>query len=204
MRSFPAENTKSHSPLNGIVNLEDSEDTTIDVRWAPAVTHNTIHRAVHHNREERITREIHTHDYFHRILPVTDVEVLPPRHFVPSVVDPTKLIEVPGHAIPGRRDDDDQKMRNWFIARAVEKSSTDWLNQRRGPRRLTARGFRDGEGAHHEWVGEDGVERSTTTWVHPPTIEEGGRRTGQTVPFHLGSADPNRDGFRPEDFSVDS
>ncbi|KAI9681058.1 MAG: hypothetical protein M1822_007132 [Bathelium mastoideum] len=200
-RPLLVENAKSPPSLDGIVDLNDSEDTTVDTRWAPAVTHQIIHKDIHHIREERITREIHTHDHFHRILPVIDVEVLPPRHFVPSATDPTRLVEVPGSAIPGRRDDDDQKMRNWFIARTMENTQTNGSELGAGPRQFTAREFRGGEGAHYEWMGEDGVQRSTTTWIHPPTVEDGGKRTAQTVPFHLGSKNPSHDGFRPEDFS---
>ncbi|KAF2238960.1 hypothetical protein EV356DRAFT_225082 [Viridothelium virens] len=197
-RSLHVENTKSSPSLEGVVDLTDSEDTTLATRWAPAVTHETIHKDVHHIRKEHITREVHTHDYYHRILPVIDVQVLPPRHFVPSTTNSGQLVEVPGSAIPGRRDDEDQKMRNWFVARGVEKVD----EAATGPRRFTARDFQDDEGDHHDWIGEDGVKRSTTTWVHAPTAETGGQRTRQTMPFHFGSTDPDQDGFRAEDFSA--
>ena len=199
-RSFLVRNAKSPPSLEGVVDLNSSEDTTVATRWDPAVTHQTVHKDIHNIREEYITREIHTHDYFHRILPIVDVEVLPPRHFVPSATNPSELVEISGNAIPGRRDDEDQKMRNWFIARSVEDGEHGQVEVGGGPRRFTAREFRDGEGDHHEWVGADGVQRSTTTWVHPPAVEDGGKRSGQTVPFHIGSADPSQDGFRAEDF----
>ena len=199
-RSLLVEDAKSPISLDGIIDLSNSEDTTVNTRWAPAVTHETINKDVHHIREEHITREIHTHDYFHRILPIIDVEVLPPRHFVPSATDPAELVEVAGNSIPGRRDDDDHNMRHWFIARAVEEHAGGQTGSGTGPRRFTARTFRDGDGDGHEWIGEDGVQRSTTTWIHPPTIEDGGQRSGQTIPFHFGSTDPSRDGFRAKDF----
>ena len=65
-----------------------------------AVVHETVLRDVHHIHEERITREIHNHDYFHRILPVIDVEVLPPRHFLP--VEGGGLVEISTSEVPGR------------------------------------------------------------------------------------------------------
>lgn len=48
------------------------------------MVHETILPTVHHIRHEEITREIHTHDVYHRQLPIIDVQVLPARHFVPS------------------------------------------------------------------------------------------------------------------------
>ena len=38
---------------------------------------------VHHIRHEQVTREIHTHDVYHRELPIIDVQVLPARHVIP-------------------------------------------------------------------------------------------------------------------------
>lgn len=41
------------------------------------------------------------------------------------------------------------------------------------------------EGDTKRYVGPDGVERTEQWWVHPPTIEDGARLTGQTVPMHF-------------------
>lgn len=60
----------------------DTVDTTVE--YAPAVVHETRIVDTHHIIEEHITRSIHHHDINHRVLPVVDVEVLTPRHFIPS------------------------------------------------------------------------------------------------------------------------
>ena len=65
-----------------------------------AVVHETVHKDIHHIREERITRDIHNHDVYHRILPIVDVEVLPPRHFLP--VEGGGLVEISASEVPGR------------------------------------------------------------------------------------------------------
>lgn len=65
-----------------------------------AVVHETVHRDIHHVREERITRDIHNYDVYHRMLPIVDVEVLPPRHFLP--VEGGGLVEISASEVPGR------------------------------------------------------------------------------------------------------
>ena len=65
-----------------------------------AVIHETVHKDIHHVREERITRHIHNYDVYHRILPIVDVEVLPPRHFLP--VEGGGLVEISASEVPGR------------------------------------------------------------------------------------------------------
>ena len=71
-----------------------------DLLSFPAVVHETVHQDIHHVREERITRDIHEHDVYHRILPIVDVEVLPPRHFLP--VEGGGLVEISASEVPGR------------------------------------------------------------------------------------------------------
>jgi len=36
-----------------------------------------------------------------------------------------------------------------------------------------------------EYLGEDGVPRTEMTWIHPPTVQDGGRKTGQTEALFL-------------------
>ncbi|KAF2721253.1 hypothetical protein K431DRAFT_285083 [Polychaeton citri CBS 116435] len=72
-------------------------NTTVHERIAPAVTHETVHKEVHHVRQEHITRDIHHHHVVHRVLPLVDVETLPTRHFVPTE---TGLKEVSEREIP--------------------------------------------------------------------------------------------------------
>lgn len=125
-----------------------------------AATQETIHPHVHHVREEVVTREIHTHDVFHRIQPVIDVRVLPARHFVPSATT-GELVEIPAESVPGRKG-------NWAVVQApLREEGT----------------LEDGKPKFEEdydFVDEEGVRRSRKTEWQEPVLEEGGRLTGQT------------------------
>ncbi|TKX26115.1 hypothetical protein C1H76_1614 [Elsinoe australis] len=66
------------------LDMSDTQDTTVIETWAPAVTHEKVTKHIHHVREEKIYRDIHTHEVRNHILPVVDVQVLPARHFVPT------------------------------------------------------------------------------------------------------------------------
>lgn len=175
--------------LTGVVNLSNTEDTTLHERWAPAVTHETIRQDVHHIREERITREIHNHHVFHRVLPIIDIEVLPARHFVPVQGGYAEIAEdeVPGRAGPNAQ---------WLIAETVSKL----LPESKGPilpNRFTARTFEGEEGDYKESTAPEGFKRTEQWWVHPPTFyEPHAVASGQTYPFYLGSPDPRDDGLR--------
>ena len=131
---------------------------------------------MHHVREEVITREIHTHDVFHRMLPVIDVEVLPPRHFLP--VEGGGLVEIGADEVPGRGN-------NWVIAETASKIPSDQPAPK-GARRFTARQFPGTEGDAVQYTTPEGYEHTETTWVHPPELETGGRDTGQTWPMVFG------------------
>lgn len=172
--------------LDGVVDLRNTVDTTVDEKWAPAVVHETVNREVHHIREEVVTREIHNYHIFHRILPIIDVEVLPARHFVPD--GRGGKIEISEDEIPGRTG---PYQRTWAIVENVTRD-----NVVLEPRKFTARQFRDGEGDYKEYISAAGVPTTETTWIHPPTIEEFGEYTGQTEPFHFGSKDSRDDGLR--------
>ncbi|KAI6090988.1 hypothetical protein F4821DRAFT_227193 [Hypoxylon rubiginosum] len=75
------ETHSSHGAFPDLTNTVDTEEVTTH---APAVTHETIRPHIHEIIEEQIYRDIHTHEVFHRIQPVYDVEFLPARHFVPG------------------------------------------------------------------------------------------------------------------------
>ncbi|MCJ1359284.1 MAG: hypothetical protein MMC33_009285 [Icmadophila ericetorum] len=158
----------------------NTTDTEIIEKWNPAVVHETVHQDIHHIREEVITREIHTHDVYHRILPIIDVEVLPARHFLP--VEGGGLVEISADEVPARAN------QHWVIAETASRIPSDAQVQAYTQRReFTAREFPGTEGDKVEYVGEDGVKRTEETWVHPPELETGGRETGQTWPMEFGS-----------------
>lgn len=143
----------------------------------PAVVHETVVQDVHHIREELITKEIHTHDVYHRILPVIDVEVLPPRHFLP--VEGGGLVEISGKEVPGRG-------KNWVIAETASKIPSDQPAPSQ-QRIFSARQFPGTEGDAVRYRTREGHEKTEETWVHPPTLETGGRDTGQTWPMEFGN-----------------
>ncbi|KAL8972602.1 MAG: hypothetical protein Q9183_000460 [Haloplaca sp. 2 TL-2023] len=165
---------------------QDTYDTEVVEKVAPAVIHETIHKDIHHVREEHITQEIHTHDVYHRILPVVDVEVLPPRHFLP--VEGGGLVEISGKEVPGRG-------RNWVIAETASKIPSDQPGSTK-PREFSARQFPGTEGDAIKYITPEGHEKTEQTWVHPPELETGGRDSGQTWPMEFGtdaSSKPSRE-----------
>ena len=154
----------------------NTRDTEVIEKIAPAVTHETVKEKVHNIREEVITREIHTHDVFHRMLPVIDVEVLPPRHFLP--VEGGGLVEIGADEVPGRGN-------NWVIAETASKLASN-ESAPTGRRPFTAREFPGKEGDEVKFTADEGHEITHTTWVHPPELETGGRDSGQTWPMVFG------------------
>ncbi|KAI9784861.1 MAG: hypothetical protein M1816_000706 [Peltula sp. TS41687] len=154
--------------LEGVLNLGNSVDTEVITEQAPAVVHETIIPKVHHIREEKIVREIHTKDIIHRIQPIIDVEVLPPRHFVPD--GHGGLREISADQLPGRRG-------HWGIVETVTKAPGDVTEQRplppTEPQIVSQRSY----------VTEDGIPRTETVWRHPPELATGGEATGQTWPL---------------------
>ncbi|KAL8769980.1 MAG: hypothetical protein Q9209_004227 [Squamulea sp. 1 TL-2023] len=152
-------------------------DTQVVEKVAPAVVHETVHKNVHHVREEHITKEIHNHDVYHRILPIIDVEVLPPRHFLP--VEGGGLVEISGKEVPGRGN-------NWVVAETASKIPSDQPAPK-GLRPFSARQFIGTEGDAVSYPMPEGYERTEQTWVHPPELETGGRDTGQTWPMEFGN-----------------
>ncbi|KAL6719113.1 hypothetical protein ACLMJK_003350 [Lecanora helva] len=154
----------------------NTDDTEIIEKVAPAVVHEKISKDIHHVREELITKEVHTHDVYHRILPIIDVEVLPPRHFLP--VEGGGLVEVSASEVPGRGS-------NWVIAETASKIPSDQA-ARRGARGFTARDFSGQEGDSSKYISPEGHEKTEQSWVHPPELEEGARITGQSWPMVFG------------------
>lgn len=186
VKNYAVKDSPAAPTLSGVVDLRNTVDTTVDEKWAPAVLREVVNKDIHHIREEVVTREIHNHHVFHRILPIIDVEVLPTRHFVPD--GKGGLVEISEHEIPGRTGPYRQ---NWAI---VETASRDHVVHK--PRQFTARHFSGNEGDYKEYISAAGVPTTETTWIHPPVLEEYSELTRQTVPFYFGSPDPRDDGLR--------
>ncbi|KAI2464689.1 hypothetical protein F4781DRAFT_439324 [Annulohypoxylon bovei var. microspora] len=88
------------SPISGnaIPSLSNTVDTDKTTSYAQAITHETVRPHIHEIKEEQIYRDTHTHDVYHRIQPVSDIEVLPARHFV--LGSNSALVEVPEGDLP--------------------------------------------------------------------------------------------------------
>lgn len=174
--------------VDGVVDLGHTEDTIVHKRMAPAVTHETIKHDYHEIRHEERTRDIHEHHIHHRILPIKDVEVKPARHYIQNSFG--QRTEVSEDQVPGRSPK--------LTRRVIEEVYKDLLPKNKspsGPRQFSAREFSGSQGDDWDAVSPEGVKLSERWWVHPPTLENGGKESGQTVPFHLGSANPADDGF---------
>lgn len=108
----------------------------------PAVTHDVVDQHFHEIREEQITRDIHTYDIYHRVLPVVDIVVLPARHFVLNE-DGSKR-EISEAEVPGRAGTN----QDWQI---VETLSRPREERSQAPMQFTARKFEGTEGDYREW-----------------------------------------------------
>lgn len=187
-RNFLVKDSPKPVGLAGIVDLTNTKDTTVHEKWAPAVTHQQIVEQHREIREEVVTCEVHEHHVFHRKLPIIDIEVTPARHFIPVQGG---YAEVAEEEMPGRTRD----KTNWVIAELASKGLPE-DSRFTGPRQFTARKFEGTDGDAKAFKAPEGHQRTEQWWVHPPTAEDGGRRTGQTYPFHFGSSNPRDDGLR--------
>lgn len=185
----------------GMLHMGNSEETVRHETMEPAVVHETIIENFHEIKQEvcactdaifmpfdmlttkpqQIIREIHNHHIFHRILPVIDYEVLPARHFVPLPEGGYREIsssELP----PGTGDRVEQVIADAVAQLLPPPPPPGAMHE---PRRFTAREFPGAEGDYKEYMSPEGVLQTERWWVHPPTLEDGAYRTGQTEDFHF-------------------
>lgn len=170
--------------LSGIgIDLTNTTETHLHEHYDPAVTKEVIKPTMHEIRQEQITREIHNHDIFHRILPVKDVEIIPSRHFMRD--EAGNVQEIPASAVP------------YGTNTVLEvKNVVNEKNYHLVPRRFTASTLEGFAEDFADRVDPDGVTRSHTTWIHSPVIQNMGRETGQTVPFEIFGAETSHSGQR--------
>ncbi|KAF2797600.1 hypothetical protein K505DRAFT_358299 [Melanomma pulvis-pyrius CBS 109.77] len=154
------------------VDLDDSVDVDQSTCWAPAVTHEVIKPTAHHIREEKIHREIHNYEVYHRIQPVYETEVLPTRHFVPDPKS-NSMIEVSEDQLP----DCTGVNQRWFIGENK-------INTRASPyshTRLTKPKIAD----EKPYMTPEGFERRETTIMHSPTLEDLSQYGGPVRTVHF-------------------
>ncbi|KAF1364967.1 hypothetical protein EJ07DRAFT_96688 [Lizonia empirigonia] len=144
---------------DGIVDLRNTTDTDGDITWAPAITHEVVKPHQHEIVQQKIYREIHNYEHFHRIQPVMMTEVLPPRHWIPNP-NGEGLIEVSADELPARTGEN----RWWSICEhsspyALQKTSHKYRTE---PEIIEAGTF----------MTEEGFERKETIIIHPPTLAD--------------------------------
>lgn len=91
-------------------------------------------------------------------------------------------MEVFGDQIPGRNKDP-----NWLVGETVSKIPSHEKPERRG-NTFSARTFEGTEGDFKEYMTPEGYKRTEQTWIHPPVLEDGAKKTGQTWPLEFGNA----------------
>jgi len=167
-----AEDRALAKSLEGKLDLNDTEDTDHTISYAPAVTHETIKPHVHEIKEERIHREVHTHDVYHRFQPIYEFEVLPARHFVPG--NDGELKEVSERDLPGCTGVNQR----WHINERTPQAGP-W--PARDPPDLVTAKFAGPEKS----MTSQGVERTHSTVVHPPTLADISKIAGPVLPVHF-------------------
>ncbi|XP_014559337.1 hypothetical protein COCVIDRAFT_92002 [Bipolaris victoriae FI3] len=161
---------KQKSMLNGIVDLNDTVETDRETSWAPAVTHEVVKPYEHEIVQHKIYREIHNYTYYHRLQPVMQTEVLPPRHFIPNP-DGEGLIEISADELPSRTG----KNRWWDIVQkepVLPEAPFQWRTE---PQVIEGKPY----------MTDEGFERRETTIIYPPTLEDMSSYDGIVQPVHF-------------------
>lgn len=141
--------------------------------------HEFVQPIVHHITEERITREIHTHDVFHRILPVIDVEILPTKHYIPDPHRAGALLEIPESMVPARHG-------NWQISVSSQIASAGAVAS--NAVNLFHRAHESQEpvlSSKKTYITKEGYPKTEYVWRHPPVLEPAAYAPGATMPMHM-------------------
>jgi hypothetical protein len=135
------------------------------------VTHEVIKPHQHEVIQHKVFREIHNYDYYHRIQPVYDLEVLPPRHWIPNP-DGEGLIEIDADELPSRTG----KNRRWKIIREDVQIPAEMRPTIRTEPEIIE---------HPTTITPEGIERKETTIIHPPTLQDMTEYDGLVQPVHF-------------------
>ncbi|KAI0120705.1 hypothetical protein BJ170DRAFT_646460 [Xylariales sp. AK1849] len=158
--------------VEGVVDLRNTTDIDQTTSYAPTVTHETVYPQQHEITEEHIYREIHNHDVYHRIQPVYDIQVLPTRHFM--LDSDGGFIEVSQDDLPTCTGANER----WYIGERPLDASP---SEQRDPPELA---FAKNAG-EQKYLTSDGLERTDTTIVHTPTLEDISTVNGPVLPVHF-------------------
>ena len=136
-----------------------------------AVTHEVVKPHEHEIIQHKIFREIHNYEYYHRVQPVYDIEVLPPRHWIPNP-NGEGVIEIPADELSSRTGHN----RRWKIVQAQPEPSTATMPMWRTEPEIIE---------HPTTITEEGFERKETTIIYPPTLADMTEYTGLVQPVHF-------------------
>jgi hypothetical protein len=143
----------------------------ISTNTTTAVTHEVVKPHEHEIIQHKIYREIHNYEYYHHIQPVYDIEVLPPRHWIPNP-DGEGLIEISADELPSRTGNN----RRWKIVHEqVEAPTVAGPVWRTEPEIIE----------HPTTITEEGFERKETTIIYPPTLQDMSEYEGLVQPVHF-------------------
>ncbi|KAH7414048.1 hypothetical protein DE146DRAFT_15719 [Phaeosphaeria sp. MPI-PUGE-AT-0046c] len=157
--------------LDEVVDLTNTVDEDKEVTWASAVTHEVVKPHEHEIIQHKIYREIHNYEYHHRIQPVHDLEVLPPRHWIPNPSG-EGLIEISADELPSRTGNN----RRWkIVTEDIEIPAESQLLWRTEPQIIE----------HPTTITEEGFERKETTIIYPPTLRDLSDYEGLVQPVHF-------------------
>lgn len=155
-----------------------------------AVTHELVQPTEHHVTHEQVTREIHYHDVFHRVLPVIDLEILPTKHYVVDPDRPGTLKEIPESEAPVRN--------NWTITPNIALVSDESV----GTDNPQVHKFSELRHCHADeqaepvlvskksYITSNGATRTEYVWQHPPTFDMSAYDQGQTMPLRMNCVSP--------------
>jgi hypothetical protein len=140
----------------------------------PAVINEIIKPHEHEIITERVHRDIHNYEVYHRIQPVLDTEILPARHFVPSSSQ-SHLIEVSEQDLPDCTGDNQP----WIVGERKSPANEQFHTPQ-------AQLTEPKAGGYQTFTTPEGFERKQTTWLHPAELEDMGGYDGPVMPVHFG------------------
>lgn len=192
----PAEIEKvTEQLLDGVVDLRNTVDTDREVQFSPgmypeslfytngccaiqsltnlktAVTHEVVKPHEHEIVQHKVYREINNYEYHHRIQPVYDLQILPPRHWILKPngdgLEEISANDLPQHTGANRR---------WEIVQKHIPLGAETMPKYRTEPEIIER---------PRYTTEEGFERRETTIIYPPTIADMGDYKGLVQPVHF-------------------
>lgn len=154
-----------------------------------AVQHEFVQPTVHEIYQKIITREIHKHHIYHRILPLLTTEILTAKHFIEASDGKGRLVEASNDDV---RQLTGLPVREWTV---IPRSLT--IGQHRGEPQAPQLPENCSQPGHEPieigtepilvdkktHVTADGIVRTEYLWRHPPVFEDvHGRTTPVRVP----------------------